>query len=201
MNCTAILETTRSIPVMEWYDEELAVADARDQYLKRYGLGDGGYDDDWVFAWVGWLPVVLPNTAGRKREIRAHDLHHVLTGLNARWYEGEIDVSAWEIAAGGCGKFLFGWAILLSMFALGLLIRPRAMFGAFLRGRGARNLFGTTVDGRIYEMKLGDLRRLVGLTKSTLRPTRADRLAFLGWSAVAVGMFAVPLMGLVAALV
>ena len=52
------------------------------EYFKRYGLGDGGYDEDWAHLKLGVVPVVLPNTDGRKRNLRAHDLHHIATALS-----------------------------------------------------------------------------------------------------------------------
>src|SRR5688500_7510363 len=118
MNGTATAST-------DLYDDRLGVAQARDRYLERYGLGDGGYDADWTFTWFGPVPVVLPNFASRKRALRAHDLHHVATGCNAVWNQGELDVTAFELRGGGPGRLLLGWAIIVPLFALGLVLRPR----------------------------------------------------------------------------
>jgi hypothetical protein len=176
------------------------VAQARDRYLAASGLGDGGYDDAWVFSWLGWLPVAFPNTAGRKKAIRAHDLHHVATGYDAVWKRGEIDVSAWELGSGGCGPFALGWWIILSLFALGLVVRPRGAFRAFVRGRGARNLFGTTVDASIDGLRLGELRARLGVG-SARAATRADALAFALWAPVAVVVALGPPAAVVVAIV
>src|SRR5687767_9476571 len=112
------MNTTTTAPaahdVQDRYDDQLLVSEARDRYLSRYGLDGGGYEDDWTFTWVGWVPVVVPNTPARKKALRAHDLHHVATGCNAVWKQGEIDVAAYELRAGGPGRFGMGWWIIPS---------------------------------------------------------------------------------------
>jgi hypothetical protein len=180
MNTTAPEKLTPT--AADHYPEEMLVRDARDAYFAKYGLDDGGYDDDWVFFWFGWIPAVLPNTRGRKRAIRAHDMHHIATGCNAVYDEGELDVVAFELRAGGPGWFAMGWQILLSLFALGLVLRPRQLWRLFLRARGARNLFGATVDESIYGLTVGELRARMRLGPERTEWDRRDVLEFLGWS-------------------
>ena len=50
--------------------DEVRVADARAAYFEANGFGpDGGYDEDWVRFRVGPVPVMFPNTAGRKAAV------------------------------------------------------------------------------------------------------------------------------------
>src|SRR5215470_16967968 len=81
----------------------MLVRDARDDYFTRYGLTPQSYTEDWTFLWFGPVPVLLRNTAGRKRALPAHDLHHVVTGCDAVWNQGELEVTAYEVRSGGCG--------------------------------------------------------------------------------------------------
>ena len=51
------------------------------RYFRENGIPeDGGYEDDWVRIQLGPIPFRFPNTQGRKRGVRLHDLNHVVTG-------------------------------------------------------------------------------------------------------------------------
>jgi hypothetical protein len=164
------------------YPDAMRVGDAVTKHLSTYGLGDGGYDDDWVRVKVGYLPVVFPNTRGRKKAIRAHDLHHVAGEFDASWKRGELLVSAWELGTGGPGRFLLGWGIVTGGFLGGLLLRPRETYRAFLRGRRARNMFDATIKPGDYEQTVGQLRARLGAVSEVPRATLADRLALVAWT-------------------
>ena len=65
-------------------------------YFEDNGFGkDGGYEDAWVDFELGPIPLPFPNSAGRKRAVRLHDLHHIVTGY-ATDTLGEFEISAWE---------------------------------------------------------------------------------------------------------
>ena len=70
---------------MPHYDAALTLREARGRYFAANGLGEGGYDDKWVRLAVGPLRFAFPNTAGRVRAVRYHDLHHVVTGYATDW--------------------------------------------------------------------------------------------------------------------
>ncbi|PYS76753.1 MAG: hypothetical protein DMF66_12990 [Acidobacteria bacterium] len=64
---------------------------------------DGGYSDAWVKLKLWRMPIWFPNTEGRRRAVRFHDVHHVLTEYPTTW-RGEFEIAAWEIATGIGGR-------------------------------------------------------------------------------------------------
>ena len=119
-------------------------------YFADNGFGtDGGYDDAWVDFSLGPIPFPFPNSEGRKRAVRFHDLHHILTGYPTD-VVGEFTISAWEIGA-GCGDFYAAWVINLAGMGIGTLVAPSRVFRAFVRGRASRSLYGEA-----YEAVLGE---------------------------------------------
>lgn len=155
----------------------VTLREMRDRYLHEAGLGDGGYDDDWVQVMLGPIPIVFPNTAGRKRVVPIHDLHHALTGYRSDW-TGEAEIAAWELAT-GCRTHVAAWFLNLSVLALGVLVAPRRAFRAFLRGRHTGNLYGGVADAALLARTVEDVRRELHLDDD--RPSRAtlsDVVAF-----------------------
>ena len=150
---------------MTTYDaaEGMTLGEARDDYFRANGFGpDGGYDDAWVDFRLGPIPMPFPNTAGRKRAVRFHDLHHVLTGY-ATDLRGELEISAWELGS-GCAGYLAAWQLNLGGLVAGLLACPRRTWRAFLRGRSSRNLYrGVAYDAALLGRRVGEVRRELGL--------------------------------------
>jgi len=156
-------------------NETLGMAVKR--YFQENGFGaDGGYDDDWVDFKLGPLPMPFPNTAGRKRAVRFHDLHHILTGYRTDTL-GEFEISAWELGA-GCRGFPTALVINAGGMVSGLVSAPRRTFRAFMRGRASRSLYGEVYEEVLAEtveearakrvaesgpVTLGNLLRFVGL--------------------------------------
>src|SRR5690606_36385457 len=89
---------------------------------------------------LGPIPFPLPNSDARRRAVRYHDLHHVLTGY-ATDLRGEFEISAWEIGA-GCRDFHAAWVLNLSGMAGGALRWPRRTWRAFLRGLDEHSAYG-----------------------------------------------------------
>src|SRR2546430_17590957 len=80
--------------------DEMTLGRALEVYFAENGFGkDGGYEDAWVDFKLGPIPMPFPNSAGRKRAVRFHDLHHALTGY-ATDTIGEFEISAGEIGSG-----------------------------------------------------------------------------------------------------
>lgn len=120
------------------------------QYFRENGFGeDGGYDDAWVDFELGPIPMPFPNTEGRKRAVRFHDLHHILTGYKTDTL-GEFEISAWELGA-GCKGFPTALVINAGGMASGLLMAPKRTFRAFMRGRASRSLYGETYEEVVCE--------------------------------------------------
>jgi len=178
-------------------DDDTTLAAARARHLAAAGLGDGGYDDPLVRLRFGPLTVTLPNTAGRRKAVPLHDLHHVLTGYPAGSWRGEFAISAWEIAA-GCGRFLTGWAINLGGLAMGALAYPRSTFAAFVRGRRSRALYRDYPDGPTPELlaqPVAPMRARLRLDRATEPPTMGDAVRFAIWMAIALPALFVHLAG------
>ncbi len=143
------------------YDIEESVDRNLDRYLDENGFTRAGYDEKTNKATVFGVDVPVPNTESRKRAIRIHDLHHLVTGFGTD-PTGEGEISAWEIGAGGLRDLsIYVRAIVLSGASLGCVLAPLRMKRAFEAGRRSKKaLFG---DFHRYDallaMSLGDLRR------------------------------------------
>ncbi len=138
------------------YGDDMTMREARDRYFDVNGFGkDGGYNDAWVDFELGPLPLPFPNTPGRIKAVKFHDLHHVLTGYETNAL-GEFEISAWEIGA-GCTSIAAAWVINMSGMATGVLVEPRRIFAAFMRGRRSRTLYGETFEP-LLDCKVGELR-------------------------------------------
>ncbi len=170
------------------YDTGESVRAARERYFIDNGFGAGGnYEEKWARVDVGPIPFMIPNTPGRVRAIRYHDLHHILTGYSTKLV-GEFEISAWEIAS-GCGRLWFAWMINMTGLVAGLFVNPRAVYRAFVRGRYTRNLYDRPFDDALLELQLGELRTQLGFVEEGEHEARSrDRLAFALWVTLA-GLF------------
>lgn len=132
--------------------------DARAQYFRRSGFAeDGGYGDRWVRLKSGSRTVfVFPNTERRVRAVRLHDLHHVLTEYDTTWV-GEAEIGAWELGA-GCGRHWPAWVLNFGAVAVGLLLAPRRVVRAFVRGRRSGTLYAGEFAEELLDRTVGELR-------------------------------------------
>ena len=122
---------------------------------------DGGCSQTWVRLKLGPIPLRFPNTSGRRRAVRLHDLHHIVTGYDTSLI-GEAEVAAWELA-GGCSDYYAAWLLNVSAVAIGVMIAPRRVSRAFMRGRRGRNLYRVGFDDRSLDDTVGSLRERLGL--------------------------------------
>ncbi len=185
---------------MTIYEDRLSMAEARQRYFASNGF-DGSYSDRWVKLNAGPIAVYFPNGPGRVRAVKVHDLHHVVTGYQTTW-TGEAEIGAWEIAS-GCGRFFWAWALNVSAFAVGVVIAPRAVFRAFVRGRHTRNLYHISSQARdaLLARAVGDVRRDLGLDQTPPVAQAADIAAFVTWVAAGVALSLAPWVAGVALLV
>jgi hypothetical protein len=166
----------------------LTLGEARTRLFALGGLGDNsGYDDAWVKLKLWRISFAFPNTVGRRQAVRFHDLHHVLTEYPTTW-RGEFEIAAWEIA-GGIRRYRVAWLLDLLGFACGLVVFPRAVYRAFVRGRHSTNLYGDAWDETILARRVGDVRHRLRLDAVVGRPTRDDRAAFVFWAGVSVAAY------------
>jgi hypothetical protein len=176
------------------YDPKMTMREARALYfaINRFGEG-GGYEDDWVDFKLGPLPMPFPNTGARRRAVRYHDLHHIVTGYDTDTV-GEFEISAWELGA-GCRDFFAAWQLNLGGLAAGLFAAPKRVFRAFVRGRSSRSLYGLPLEG-LLSRPVGEVKREVGLDieppPATLKDTALFALSAV--AGLAVGLTFVPFM-------
>jgi len=140
----------------------MTLSDALEQYFAGNDFDASTYTEDWARFWVGPLPVIIPNTALRKQALRKHDLHHIVTGYRTD-VVGEAEIGAWEVAT-GCGTNGVAWGLNLTAMALGLLVHPKRVFGAFVRGRRCRNLYP---EGDVdMQREVSEVQGALGLSES-----------------------------------
>lgn len=165
------------------YNEDTTLLEARKRYFEANGFGeDGGYSKKWVELKLGPIPFAIPNSPARVRAVRYHDLHHIVTGYQTDWI-GEFEISAWEVAT-SCRDFVAAWVLNLQGFAAGMLVAPRRVGAAFVRGRHSQNLYAEEFGDALLARKVGETRAQLGLANP--RPaTTADRLALVGWLVLA----------------
>lgn len=157
------------------YPPDLTMRAARALYFENNGFGaDGGYGAAWVDFKLGPLPFPFPNTPQRIDAVKFHDLHHVLTGYDTD-FRGELEISAWEIAA-GCKGYAAAWVLNLGGMAAGLFTCPVRVLDAFARGRRSRTLYGERFDP-LLEQTVGAL-RADHVAEGSPPPSAADALRF-----------------------
>lgn len=171
------------------YDAEMTLREARDRYFELNGFpADGGYEEPLIKVKFWRLPVWLPNTRGRRKAVRLHDLHHVLTEYPTTW-RGEAEISAWEIAAGGLHRYYAGWALDFMNVAQGLLINARGVYRAFMRGRQSTNLYRTEFSDELLAHHVGVFRARLHLHETPAPASATDRAVFVVCCLAAVATY------------
>jgi hypothetical protein len=173
-------------------NDTLTMGEARARYYDVNGFGaDGGDSLEWVPIKMFGLTFYIPNTEGRRRAVRIHDLHHVLTGYQTD-LRGESEIAAWELAT-GCRQWPAAFVLNLGAMGMGAAIAPLRIARAWARGRRTRNLYGhrNGVDP-VLARPVGEVRAELGL-EAPPPPVRVR-------DALATTAVAVPMLGLVLAL-
>lgn len=86
--------------------------------------------------------------------------------------------TAWELASGGCGKYLAAWGLDLAGMLMGF-VWPNHVLRAFSAGRTMRNAYAFDAD-ELLDMDLATLRRVL------TRPGRSS-LSVVGSAALFIG--------------
>ncbi|PYJ22213.1 MAG: hypothetical protein DME99_06105 [Verrucomicrobia bacterium] len=161
------------------YSDDLSLLEARNLFFCDAKLGpDGGYRDRWVRVEAKPIPFYFPNWPARVAAARLHDFHHIAAEYETDW-PGEAEIAAWEIAS-GCARYHAAWILNFGAFGAGLIVAPRRLFRAFLRGRDAKtNLYKSGFD----ESRLNDI------TVGMLRDQLELRAALPSAGATDVGLF------------
>ena len=177
------------------------IADALTRHYLAHGLPvDGGASDPWFRVHIGPVALRLPNPPARRRAVFYHDVNHVVAGYDTNFSGGEMAIAAFEVGS-GCGPFAIVWYINLSMFGLGLVVTPRAVFRAFVRGRHTASIYHRRENSpALSAMTVAKLRAELGLDQPIPAASSMDRLSFLAWAAAAVVVMIAPLAAAFAAL-
>jgi hypothetical protein len=118
-------------------------------FYKRSGFGEVvGARSLTVPVYTGCMLVPLPNIETRRRFLKYHDLHHLVTGYSVGRI-GEGEVSAWELGTGSAYVSPLLGVMNLIALSTGLVLEPRRMWRAFLRGCASRNLYPEAVRADI----------------------------------------------------
>jgi hypothetical protein len=183
---------TTATGASDGYDPASTLRQARARYFQENHFGeDGGYSARWVKLKLGPIPYAIPNTAGRVRAVRYHDLHHIMTGYRTDWI-GEFEISAWEVGS-GCRDLAAAWFLNLGGMLSGMFLSPRRVFRAFVRGRNTHNLYGRTFEDALLDARVGDMRADLGLSRDVPAGTAADLVRFVAF--LVAGLPIVALMG------
>lgn len=160
-------------------DQQL-VGEALESYFEKYGLGkNGGLDKPWGKVKVGSIYIPIPNPDSRKRALVFHDMHHLVTGYSAEW-DGEFAISGWEIGS-GCNDYYAAWVLDFGLFALGIWVRPKIVFNAFVRGMRSKNLYHYLLTPHEAKQKtIAQLRDfLIIKSPGYENPTSKEKMAFI----------------------
>jgi hypothetical protein len=133
----------------------MTILDELKLYWKNNSLPlDGGLNDKFNAAKIGSFSFKYPNLDGNALVL--HDINHLITGYKTNWM-GECEVSAWELASGGRGKYLLSWIYPIVGFLIGLLFCPSKTFKAFVNGLRKRNSFIISNSTNIFELTKNEI--------------------------------------------
>jgi hypothetical protein len=137
------------------------LADARQRYFDANGFSEAAYAERWVTIPLGRLNVRLPSTAGRRRAIPLHDLHHVATGYDTSLI-GEAEVGAWELAA-GCHDHHAAWSTTAWRWRPGSCWRPAGCSRRGGAGGARRRCTRGEYSPALLQLRLSELRARLGV--------------------------------------
>jgi hypothetical protein len=153
--------------------DAMTLRDARAAYWRANDFGDdGGESLRWVPVKVLGLTLYIPNSDARRRAVRVHDLHHVVTGYTTDFI-GEGEIGAWEVAT-GCARVPIALVINLAVVALVVPLAPRRMLAAWARGRATRNLYRAPYGDALLARRVDETRAELGTDRPAPRARVRD---------------------------
>jgi len=165
---------------------------ARAAYYEANHFGaDGGDALEWVPIKVLGLTLKIPNSDGRRRAVRIHDLHHVVTGYQTD-LRGESEIGAWELAS-GCLRWPAATVLNLFALGIGLVLAPGRLVRAWARGRHTRNLYGENGVEHLLPRRVCDVRTSLGLDAAPPRARLRDAVAVFALGLPMLALMAAPL--------
>jgi hypothetical protein len=145
-----------------------------------------------VPVYTGCMLVPLPNIETRRRYLKYHDIHHLVTGYSVGRI-GEGEVSAWELGAGSA--FVSPALGVMNLIALstGLFLEPKRMWRAFIRGCTSRTLYSATQRDHVESGRwpsIDAIRREIVETRPARVPVAVRGLEFGLYAACALAIHA-----------
>ena len=167
----------------------MALQEELTTFYRKNGFGEVlGSRPRTVPVYTGCMLVPLPNIDTRRRYLKYHDLHHLVTGYSVGRI-GEGEVSAWELGSGSAfASPLLGIMNLIAL-STGLVIEPKRMWQAFRRGCRSRNLYPPALRAAVdsdHWHNVAALRQELLDVKATDLPIAMRVLEFGCYSAVAM---------------
>lgn len=98
------------------------------------------YVDNWFYTTVFGRSVPIFPSYGFVKGLAAHDTHHMINGYGTHWV-GECETAAWELASGGCGRYVAYWLDRIFFVLIAAVFAPIKTLHAWRRGWGQRNLY------------------------------------------------------------
>jgi len=156
-------------------------------FYARSGFGNVvGKRSLTVPVYTGCMLVPLPNIETRRRYLKYHDLHHLVTGYSVGRI-GEGEVSAWELGTGSALISPLLGVMNLIALSTGLLLEPRRMWTAFRRGCTSRNLYSVSFRTNVDSGHWPDLPALRKDILGVKNPGRLGVLRALEFASYCVG--------------
>lgn len=160
-----------------------------EEFYRRVGFGEAvGKRPLTVPVYTGCLLVPLPNIEARYKYLKYHDIHHLITGYSVGRI-GEGEVSAWELGTGSFLKSPLLGTMNLIALSTGLVLEPRRMWLAFIRGCQSKNLYGAetreSVDSNEWRNLL-EIKDEFLEVKGARLPSKVRTFEFFVYSAVSM---------------
>ncbi|WP_421945969.1 hypothetical protein [Pedobacter sp.] len=140
------------------------------------------FESHCVRVYIGCILAPVPNIKARKKYLKFHDLHHIMTeyGIDR---VGESEISAWELGSRSCRKPLIS---IMNLFALstGFVLKPKRVIDAFYSGCRSKNLYylsNSMEDAEIDSLNLVDVKNSHFEIKSTIKFKWLRQIEFAGY--------------------
>lgn len=164
-------------------DSDMTIKEALIGFYKfnQLNLTDD-FSSHCVRVYIGCLLTPVPNIQARKRYLKFHDLHHIMTGYGIDRI-GESEISAWELGSRSCRKPIIS---IMNLFALstGFILSPSKVTAAFYSGCRSKNLYylsGSMSDSEIENFDLNAVKKEHFETQNKIRYKVFRSIEFAGY--------------------
>ena len=144
------------------YPDDMIIKDALTKYFRDNFQRDIGYGERWVKVKMGPITISFLNTDARRRAVKYHDIHHILTEYPTTML-GEAQIGAWELTSGGCRWHWPAWILDILAVFFGLFISPKVVLKAFMDGCNCKNLYEYDYNEELLRKTVGELRKKQGI--------------------------------------